>query len=201
MIVLGLTGSIGMGKSATASIFRNLGVPVHDADRTVHDLMSPGGAAFSDIARTFPDCVVAGRIDRQKLGAHVFGRAESLKKLEAILHPKVRAQENRFLQAQCRAGQKLVVLDIPLLFETGGQKRMDAVCVVTASKFLQKKRVMQRDGMTPEKFSAILKKQMPDFDKRKRADFVIFTGAGFRTARNQVKKIIDCLSRKEASHA
>ncbi len=191
MYVLGLTGSIGMGKSATADLFRSYGICVHDADATVHMLMSPTGKATGKIERAFPGSLnESGAVDRQKLGAQVFGDAKALKKLERILHPLVYEEEKKFLR-RCRLqGRKLVVLDIPLLFETRGEKRCDGICVVSASGFLQRKRVMARAGMTAQKFDAILQKQMPDTEKRRRADFIIFTGAGFRTARNQVKKII-----------
>jgi len=194
MFVLGLTGSIGMGKSATADIFRSYGVPVHDADATVHQLMGPNGRATAQIDQVFPGCLnEQGAVDRQKLGVQVFGDETALKKLENILHPMVRAEEIKFLRLCRLQRRKLVVLDIPLLFETGGGSRCQAVAVVSASSALQKKRVMARAGMTVEKFRTILKKQMPDAKKRRKADYVIFTGAGFRAARNQVKKIIDTI--------
>jgi len=191
MLVLGLTGSIGMGKSATASIFRQYGVPVYDADATVHKLMGAHGRATPLIERVFGDCLEAsGAVDRQKLGAQVFGNDPALKKLEAILHPMVREEERKFLRLARLQRRKLVVLDIPLLFEAGGGRRCDAIAVVSASKTLQKKRVMARAGMSDEKYRAIVKKQMPDALKRRKADYIIFTGSGFRVARNQVKKII-----------
>jgi dephospho-CoA kinase len=191
MFILGLTGSIGMGKSATASIFRQYGVPVHDADATVHYLMGAKGRATPLIEQAFPNCLDEnGAVDRQKLGTQVFGNDPALKQLEAILHPMVREEERKFLRLSCLQRRKLVVLDIPLLFETKGENRCDGVAVVSASKSLQKKRVMARPHMTFEKYRVILKKQMSDFEKRRRADYVIFTGSGFRMARNQVKKII-----------
>jgi dephospho-CoA kinase len=194
MIILGLTGSIGMGKSATAKIFRAFGIPVHDADAAVHGLMSNGGAATVAIDQAFPDCLKEdGSVDRQKLGAMVFGNDENLKRLEAILHPLVRKEEQKFLRKSALARQKIVVLDIPLLFETKGEKRCDYVIVVSAPAYLQKKRVMARAGMNLDKFQAILKKQMPDVEKRQKADFVISSAQGFRSARNQVKKIIQSL--------
>lgn len=191
MYILGLTGSIGMGKSATARLFQEYGIPVHDADATVHQLMGPKGRATPLIAKTFPGSLAKnGAVDRVKLGPQVFGNDPALKKLEAILHPMVHEEERKFLRRCQLQRYKMVVLDIPLLFETKGEKRCDAVAVVSTSKTLQKKRVLARPNMTPEKFSAILKKQISDFEKRKRADYIIFTGDGFRTARLQVRKII-----------
>jgi len=191
MYILGLTGSIGMGKSATAQMFRDFGIPVHDADATVHQLMGPRGRATQQIEQIFPGSLQEnGAVDRQKLGGYVFGNAAELKQLEAILHPLVRAEEQKFLRLQRLHKKSLVVLDIPLLFETHGEKRCDGVAVVSASKSLQHRRVMARPGMTSDKFATILKKQMADFEKRKRADFVILSGNGYRMARNQVKRII-----------
>lgn len=190
MYILGLTGSIGMGKSATAKLFQHYGIPVHDADATVHKLMGPKGCATPFIAKAFPGSLAEnGAVDRLKLGPLVFGDDQALKKLEAILHPMVREEERKFLR-QCQLQRhKMVVLDIPLLFETKGEKRCDGVAVVSTSKIMQK-RVLVRPNMTVEKFRAILKKQLSDFEKRKRADYVIFTGNGFRHARFQVKGII-----------
>ncbi|SCA56340.1 Dephospho-CoA kinase [Candidatus Terasakiella magnetica] len=191
MYILGLTGSIGMGKSATAEMFRKYGVPVHDADATVHKLMGPSGRATLRINEVFPDCLTEqGAIDRQKLGACVLGNDGELKKLEAILHPMVREEERKFLRVCQLQRKRVVVLDIPLLFETNGEKRMDGVAVVSATKAIQRRRVLARAGMSPEKFNAILKKQMPDVLKRRKADYIIFSGAGFRYARNQVKQIL-----------
>jgi dephospho-CoA kinase len=195
MFILGLTGSIGMGKSATAKMFKDQGIPVHDADASVHQLMGVGGLATQKIAETFPSAVIKGCVDRQALGQIVFGNDAALKKLEGILHPLVRAEERKFLRLNQLHRAPLVVLDIPLLFETAGEERMDAVAVVSASKCLQKKRVLARSGMTEQKFQAILKKQMPDALKRKKADFIIHTGAGYRPARNQVKMIISTLKK------
>ncbi|MHC8491476.1 dephospho-CoA kinase [Thalassospira sp. SM2505] len=194
MVILGLTGSIGMGKSTAASMFRFLGVPVHDADATTHILMAPGGLAFDPIAAAFPDIIKDGRIDRQALGKRAFSDPEVLKKLEAILHPLVRAAEIRFLRSQQMLGRSLVVLDIPLLYETGGEKRCDAVAVVSAPGFVQRQRVLARQGMTDEKFSAILSKQMPDIEKRKRCDYVIPTGLGRAVTFQYIQGIIDQLS-------
>ena len=194
MKVLGLTGSIGMGKSTAASMFRYLGVPVHDADATTHELMAPNGLAFDPIARAFPDVIVDGRIDRQPLGKIAFSDPDVLKKLETILHPLIRAAENRFLANQRRLGRKLVVLDIPLLYETAGEKRCDHVSVVSAPWFIQLQRVLSRQGMTDAKFYAILSKQMPDIEKRKRADFIIPTGLGRAVTFQYIQGIINQLS-------
>jgi len=178
MMIMGLTGSIGMGKSTAAGMFRYLGVPVHDADATSHDLMAPKGAAFDLIAQAFPGIIRNGRIDRKLLSKKAFADPGVLRTLEKILHPLIRAAEIRFLHQQRSLGRHLVALDIPLLFETGGQNRCDLVAVVSAPAFIQRQRVMRREGMTPSKFSAILSKQMPDFEKRRRADFIIPTGLG-----------------------
>ncbi|MBK8456192.1 MAG: dephospho-CoA kinase [Phyllobacteriaceae bacterium] len=188
MIVLGLTGSIGMGKTTTAAMFADEGVPVHDADAVVHGLYSGPDSALVEAA--FPGVVVDGAVDRTRLSAAVLGRPEALRRLEAIVHPLVRRAEQDFLAA-CRArGEKLVVLDIPLLFETGREKAVDAVVVVTAAADIQRQRVLDRPGMTPEKFAAILARQMPDAEKRRRADHVIDTGRGFDHARAEVRRVI-----------
>ncbi len=194
MVILGLTGSIGMGKSTAAAMFRYLGVPVHDADATNHLLMAPGGPAFDQVISAFPEVLRDGRIDRQMLGKIVFGDGRALKKLESTLHPLIRAAEIRFLRSQRMLGRKLVVLDIPLLYETGGEKRCDIVAVVSAPGFVQRQRVLARQGMTDEKFSAILSKQMPDMEKRKRADYVIPTGLGRAVTFQYIQGIVDHLS-------
>ncbi len=180
MRVLGLTGSIGMGKSTAAAMLRRLGLPVHDADATVHRLFGRGGAAVAPIAAAFPGVVRDGAVDRKALGAVVFGDPAALRRLEAIVHPLVRAAEGEFLRRARRRRVRLVVLDIPLLYETGGAGRCDAVAVVTAPPFLQAQRVLRRPGMTPERLAAIRAAQMPDAEKRRRADFVIPTGLGRR---------------------
>ncbi|CAA6604848.1 Dephospho-CoA kinase [Rhodospirillaceae bacterium LM-1] len=191
MFVLGLTGSIGMGKTTAANMFRRLGCPVHDADRTVHDLLAPGGAAVSAIARQFPGVLnEQGGIDRQKLGAVVFGDDDALRRLEAILHPMVRAAEERFLKRARARRQKLAVLDIPLLFETGGDKRCDAVAVVTAPLFMQRTRVLKRPGMTAEKFQNIRARQMPEHEKMRRARWVLKTGQGKLHTFRRIKNIV-----------
>ena len=184
MRILGLTGSIGMGKSVAASTFRRLGVPVHDADAAVHRLTAPGGRAIPAIARAFPGTVRNGVLDRKALGARVFADRRDLTRLEKILHPMVRDSQRRFLGRNRR--KRLVVLDIPLLFEKGNERRCHAVMVVSASKAIQRQRVMRRAGMTKEKFADILKNQMPDAEKRRRADFVVPTGIGFRSTLRRV---------------
>ncbi len=190
MFILGLTGSIGMGKTTAAAAFRRLGVPVHDADATVHRLMDMGGAAVNAISDHFPDCIVDGAVDRQALGVRVFDNDPALKTLEGILHPLVRDEEQRFLRKNARYGVPLAVLDIPLLFETGAEERCDAVAVVSAPDFVQRKRVMARAGMTRDKMASILARQMPDADKCRRADFVIQTGQGRAGALRTIKEIV-----------
>ena len=192
MWILGLTGSIGMGKSATAGLFRAMGVPVHDADASVHALYR--GAAVEPVEAAFPGVTRDGAIDRAALGARVLADPEAMKRLETIVHPLVRAEEEAFLAKARGAGVRLVVLDIPLLFETGGAGRVDAVAVVSASKAVQRARVLERAGMTEEKFETIVAKQMPDAEKRRRAHFVIDTGRGFPAAAHQVTGIVRALS-------
>jgi dephospho-CoA kinase len=164
-------------------MFRRDGIAVHDADAAVHDLMRRGGAAVPAVAQAFPEAVRDGAVDRKALGALVFGKPQALRRLEAILHPLVRRRMRRFLQQAGRRGDKLVVLDIPLLFETGGERFCDAVAVVSAPRLIQRQRVLSRPGMTPGKFAAILAAQMPDREKRRRADQVVPTGLGRRPAR------------------
>lgn len=178
MIVLGVTGSIAMGKSTACALLRAQGVPVHDADATVHALFDRGGAAVAAIDAAFPGVVVDGRVDRARLGPRVLGDAAALKRLEAIVHPLVRAREKAFLDRHRRAGRDLVALDIPLLFETGGEKRCDATLVVSAPALIQRQRALRRPGMTAEKLAAILARQMPDAEKRRRADHVVPSGLG-----------------------
>lgn len=177
MILLGLTGGIAMGKSRAAAMFRAFGVPVFDADAEVHALMAPSGAAVGRVAAVFPGTLKpTGAIDRARLGAFVLGDPAALGRLEAILHPLVRAGEGAFLRRACRAHARLVVLDIPLLFETGGERRVDAVAVVSASPLLQAQRALRRPGMTPERLAQIRRKQVADPVRRKRADFLIPSG-------------------------
>lgn len=196
MIVAGLTGSIGMGKSTAAAMFTDEGIPVHDADRAVHELYE--GRAAPLVEAAFPGTVTGGRVDRDKLSRYVVGKPDAMKRLEEIVHPLVREEEQRFLQAARENGAKLAVLDIPLLFETGRDKDMDAIIVVTADASIQRQRVLERAGMTEEKFKAILARQTPDAEKRARADYLIDTGHGFDAARTRVRDIIaDLLSRAE----
>jgi dephospho-CoA kinase len=177
MIVVGLTGSIAMGKSRAAAMFRAFDVPVFDADAEVHALFAPGGAAVAPVATTFPGCLgPGGAVDRGALSRLVLDQPDRLRRLEAIVHPLVRAAEGRFLRLACRAGAPLVLLDIPLLFETGGQGRVDAVAVVSAGKLLQDQRALRRPGMSPEKLARILANQTPNWRKRRQADFVIRSG-------------------------
>lgn len=192
MIVLGLTGSIGMGKSTTAGMFRDEGVPVHDSDASVHRLYS--GAAAAPVGEAFPGTVVNGTVDRDLLAGRVLGDAEALRKLEKIVHPLVRADADAFVARHRAAGAPFVVLDIPLLFETGGLDRVDRVVVVTAPEAVQRERVLARPGMTEEKFAAIVARQVPDREKRRRADYVIDTSAGIEPARREVRRIVGELS-------
>ncbi|MER9075574.1 dephospho-CoA kinase [Mesorhizobium sp. M0904] len=188
MIVLGLTGSIGMGKSTTAKMFAEAGVPVHDSDEAVHRLYA--GKAAPLVEAAFPGTTRSGAVDRAALAERVLGDAPALKRLEAIIHPLVRADADAFLAENRAAGAPLAVLDIPLLFETGGGNRVDKVVVVTAPPEVQRARVLARPGMNEEKLASILARQVPDAEKRRRADFVIDTGQGFDAARAAVKAII-----------
>ncbi|MPZ11595.1 MAG: dephospho-CoA kinase [Kiloniellaceae bacterium] len=176
MRVIGLTGSIGMGKSTAAAMLRRLGLPVHDADAAVHRLLARGGAAVAAVEAAFPGVARNGAIDRGLLATRVLGDAAALKRLEAILHPLVRAEARDFLAKQARLRRRLAVLDIPLLYETGGERLCDAVIVVSAPAFLQQARVLRRPGMTEAKMQALLARQLPDAEKRRRADFVVQTG-------------------------
>lgn len=188
MFVLGLTGSIGMGKSVTAQLFADEGVPVHDSDAVVHALYE--GEAVPLIEAAFPGTTKAGRVDREKLGRAVVDDRAALKKLEAIVHPLVRAAERQFLDQARADGAKVALLDIPLLFETGAEARVDAVVVVSAPEDMQRQRVLARPGMTAEKFAALLARQMPDVEKRARADFIVDSGQGLDHARMQVRQIL-----------
>ncbi len=189
--LLGLTGSIGMGKSATAGIFRKLGVPVHDADAAVHRLYR--GRAAPLIEKAFPGTVTEGVVDRAKLGAAVLNDPGRMRELEAIVHPLVREEKQSFLK-RVSALAPVAVLDIPLLLETGGEAGCDATLVVTAPAAVQRERVLARPGMTEEKFHAILAKQMPDENKRARAHFLVDTSRGFASAEAQVRSILACLA-------
>jgi len=193
MVILGLTGSIGMGKSTTAGFFAEAGAPVHDADAAVHQLYD--GAAAAAIEAAFPGTTAGGKVDRAKLGEQVLKDPAALKRLEAIVHPLVRRDEERFLQAAEGAGAAVAVLNIPLLFETGGDKRCDAVVVVSAPPEMQRARVMERPGMTEEKFASLLGKQVPDAEKRRRADFVVDTSKDLDSTRAQVRAILQAAAR------
>ena len=191
--LIGLTGSIGMGKSETAKMFAKLGIPVYDADAAVHRLYEPGGAAVAEIAREFPGCVVGDRVDRNALGKLVTADKAAFKALEQIVHPLVAREQFKFLDAAAEAGAEMVVLDIPLLFETGGEGRMDAVVVVSAPVEVQRARVLERPGMSTEKLDHILARQLPDAEKRARAHYVVETGKGLEHAFAQVKDIVAAL--------
>ena len=190
MRVLGLTGGIAMGKSTAARQLRRLGLPLHDADAAVHRLYARGGPAVPAIAARFPAAVVEGRVDRQVLGRLVFGRSDELRALERILHPLVRQATRRFLRTQALRRRCLVVLDIPLLFETGGERLCDAVVVVSAPGFLQRQRALRRPGMTAEKLDAILARQTPDREKRRRADHVVPSGLGYGFALRHLQRAV-----------
>jgi dephospho-CoA kinase len=196
MITLALTGSLGMGKSTAAAMLRRLRVPVWDADAEVHRLLGPGGAAVDAVAREFPGTRDGDRIDRKRLGARVFGDAVALRRLEAILHPRVRAAERRFLRACRRRRAALVVLDIPLLFETKGEARVDGVIVVSAPAWLQRQRVLRRPGMSEERLGAVLAQQMPDAEKRRRADWVLPTGLGKATTLRRLRSVLSAAVRR-----
>lgn len=195
MIIVGLTGSIGMGKSATAQMFAELGCAVYDADAAVHALYAQGGAAVAPISAQFPAAIIDGAVDRAKLAALALGDPPKLQALEAIVHPLVRTAQMQFLQDARERGAAVAVLDIPLLFENGGDRYVDATIVVTAPAAVQRARVLARPGMSVEKFEAIRAKQMLDEDKRKRADFVIDTSLGFDAARAKVREILDILTK------
>lgn len=188
MFILGLTGSIGMGKSTAGRLFAEAGVPVHDADAAVHRLYD--GEAVAAIEAAFPGTTSAGKVDRAKLAARVIDDDAAIKRLEAIVHPQVRQSEDRFLAEAASRGARVVVLDIPLLFETGGEERVDAVVVVSAPAEAQRARALDRPGMTPAKLDAILQKQMPDSEKRARAHFVVDSSRAIDSTRTQVRGIL-----------
>ena len=195
MIVIGLTGSLGMGKSTTASLFAAQGVPVFDSDACVHALYR--GAAVAPVAAMFPDALQDGVIDRAALGRHVIGDAAAMARLEAIVHPLVRAERAAFLARNKAEGARIVVLDIPLLFETGSEGDVDVVILASAPEAVQKARVLARPGMTEARFAAILATQLPDAEKRGRAHFVIETGGGTEAAARQVRAVIAALGADE----
>jgi len=192
MFVLGLTGSIGMGKSTAAAMFRAEGIAVHDADAVVHELYR--GEAAPAIEAAFPGTTRDGVVDRALLGARVLDDPEALARLEAIMHPLVAASRDAFLTEAEKTGARLAVLDVPLLFETGGDRRVDAVVLVTAPEAVQKERVSRRPGMTPERLAVILARQMPDAEKRARAHFIIDTGGEFAAIARQVRAILRALA-------
>ncbi len=197
MIVLGLTGSIGMGKSTTAAMFRELRVPVHDSDEAVHRLYS--GVAAPLIEEAFPGTTASGVVDRDRLAAAVLGKPDALRRLEQIVHPLVRADADAFLADCRRRGEPLAVLDIPLLFETGGMDRVDRILVVTADPDVQRARVLARPNMTEEKLQAILAHQVPDAEKRARADYIVDTGLGMEAARTAVAALVEELRGRSAA--
>ncbi|HMM15498.1 MAG TPA: dephospho-CoA kinase [Parvibaculum sp.] len=197
MLLIGLTGSIGMGKSETAKMFARLGVPVYDADAAVHALYAKGGAAVEPLRAVFPSAVIDDAVDRTELSRCVLGLPDEMKKLEAIVHPLVGRAQMDFLRKAAAEGHHAVVLDIPLLYETGGETRVDVVVVVSAPYDLQKERVLARPGMDMAKFAAIHAKQVPDAEKRRRADFVIETDKGLDHAFEEVKKVVEALKGRE----
>lgn len=202
MIILGLTGSIGMGKTETARMFRDCGLPVYDADGAVHEIYSAGGAAVAAVGEAFPGVVVDGAVDRQKLSKLVLGDGaagvRALARLEAIAHPLVRELQAQFLETARAGGHGLVVLEIPLLLETGADGACDYIAVVSAPEKIQRQRVLARPGMSERRLEAILYRQMPDPEKRDRADFVIETGGGFEAAEARVREIVEQLRSRAA---
>lgn len=201
-LLVGLTGSIGMGKSETGRLFAQLGVPVHDADAAVHRLYEAGGAAVCAIAEAFPGCVARGRVDRSRLAARVRNDPGAFARLESIVHPLVAKEQRSFIDSAAQAGAEMVVLDIPLLFETGREGDLDAVVVVSAPSGVQRTRVLARAGMSEEALDLILARQMPDVDKRARAHFVVETDKGLEHTFEQVKSIVATLGeRAKEKHA
>jgi dephospho-CoA kinase len=196
MIVVGLTGSIGMGKSTTAQMFADAGAPVYDADAEVRRLYAAGGAAPPLVEAAFPGVVVDGAVDRGRLAERVLGDPDALARLNGLVWPLMGAARSEFFDRARAAKVDVVVLDIPLLLETGGEKNVDVVVVASAPASMQRQRVLARDGMTPEKFAAILAAQMPDADKRARADFVVDTSQGLEPARRQVEAILTALRQR-----
>ena len=197
MLIVGLTGSIGMGKSTCAALFRAEGVAVHDSDATVHDLYA--GTAAAPIEAAFPGVTVDGVVDRKALAKRVIADPAAFGRLEAIIHPLVAADRRKFLMQAFERGADIVVLDIPLLYETGSESQCDCVCLVTAPFDVQKQRVMQRKGMTEERFAAILARQMPDSDKRLRAHYLIRSETGLEDARRQIRALLQTLSTVEGT--
>lgn len=200
MIILGLTGSIGMGKSTAAAMFRRMGLPVYDSDASVHVILGRGGAAVGAVEEAFPGAVVDGAVDRDALGKRVFGDEEALRRLEAIVHPLVRRRQDEFLRRCAGRRAPVVVLDIPLLFEVKLDVRCDFTAVVSAPGFIQAARVLARPGMTAKKFAGILARQTPDFEKRRRADFVVPSGHGKNATLRRLGRIVRLVQRAPASH-
>jgi dephospho-CoA kinase len=196
MLIIGLTGSIGMGKTETAKMFGRHGIPVCDSDATVHMLYEKGGLAVEPIRALFPAAVVEGRVDRDLLGRAVLDKPDAMKRLEAVVHPLVGVAQRAFLENAAASGAKMAVIDVPLLFETGGEKRVDVVVVVSAPSEIQRQRVLARPGMSPEKFELILSKQVSDAEKRRRADFVVDSSKGLEHAERQVVAIIEALKHR-----
>jgi dephospho-CoA kinase len=200
MIIIGLSGSIGMGKSTASSMFRRMGVPVYDSDASVHVVLGKGGAAVKPIEAAFPGVVVDGAVDREALGKRVFGDDAALNTLEAIVHPLVRRMQDDFLKRCAARRAKLAVLDIPLLFEVRLDIRCDALVVVSAPAFIQAARVLARPGMTRDKFDGILARQMPDAEKRRRADFVVPSGRGKAETLRRLTRIARLMGNATATH-
>ena len=199
-MIIGLTGSIGMGKTTAATMLRGMGLPIYDSDKAVHALLARGGAAVPFVAEAFPGVVKDGAVDRAALRERVFGNTEALRRLEAIIHPMVRRVQGRFLRAAAARGEPLVVLDIPLLFEVGLFAICDAVVVVTAPAFLQRARVLARPGMTAETLDGILAHQIPDARKRRRADFVIPTSLGRAETLRHLEAVVKVLRGQRGRH-
>jgi dephospho-CoA kinase len=189
MIILGLTGSIGMGKSTTAKLFAEAGVPVYDADAAVHKIYE--GEAAPAVEAAFPGTTVGGKVDRNKLSARVVHDPAAIRRLEAIVHPMLGASRQKFFEDAERSGAPVAVVDVPLLYETGGEKRVDAVVVVTTTPEIQRQRILARENMTSEKLDAILARQLPDAEKRKRADFVVDTSDGLDPVRARIRDILE----------
>lgn len=198
MKILGLTGGVGMGKSTATAMLRRMGVPVYDADAAVHRMMGKGGIAVAAVAAAFPGVVKDGAIDRATLGGRVFGDPAAMKRLEAIIHPLVRRDEERFLSEMRRRRAKLVVMDVPLLFESGRERRYDRTIVVAAPEFLRRARVLARPGMTAARLAAIMAKQMPDAEKRRRADIVVPSGLGRALTWRRLRSAIERLGHRSA---
>ncbi len=200
MLVIGLTGSIGMGKSTAAGMLRRLGVPVHDSDAAVHRLIRKGGRAVARIAEAFPGVVQDGTVDRAALGARVFGDPAALKRLEAILHPMVAEEKGRFLRRWASRRRKAVALDVPLLYEVKGDRQCDATILVSAPAFIQANRVLRRPGMTRARLAEIRARQMPESEKRRRASYIVPTGLGYRLTLRRLSEIVAGLSGCRGKH-